>query len=46
MSFSLIIHGGAGSGSKSLFTRLHHSDNIFENMETLYKDALYNITAI
>ena len=46
MSFSLIIHGGAGSGSKSLFTRLHQSDNIFENMETLYKDALYNITAI
>ena len=46
MSYSLILHGGAGAGSKSFFMKIKHIDPVFENLETLYKESLYTITSI
>jgi len=46
MSYSLILHGGAGKGSKAFFNKIKEIDPAFENLETLYKEALFNITSI
>ena len=46
MSYSLILHGGAGAGTKAFFSKLKQVDPVFENLETLYMESLYNITSI
>ncbi len=46
MSYSLILHGGAGAGTKSFFSKLKEIDPLFEELELKYKEALYSITLI
>ena len=46
MTYSLIIHGGAGKGSKSFFNKIKKKDPAFRNLEDQYKSALHNITKI
>ena len=46
MTYSLIIHGGAGKGTKSFFSKIKSIDKDFLNLEEDYKNALYNITKI
>ena len=44
MSYSLIIHGGAGKGSKVFFDKIKNKDPLFNNLEDKYKVSLHNIT--
>ena len=46
MSYSLILHGGAGKGTKSFFEKIKSIDPIFENLEVKYKESLFRITTI
>ena len=46
MSYSLILHGGAGNGTKLFFSKIRSIDPIFENLEEQYKFYLYNITKL
>lgn len=44
MKYSLIIHGGAGKGSKSFFNNIKSIDIRFTNLVNVYNNALYEIT--
>ena len=46
MSYSLILHGGAGIGSKLFFSNIQKKDSFFVNLEEEYRNALYSITDI
>lgn len=40
MKYSIIIHGGAGSGSLSLFKKIQNKNNIPNNLSIMYENAL------
>ena len=46
MKYSLIIHGGAGKGSKSFFNNIKSIDTQFVNLIDDYNNALYTITLL